>query len=336
MKKLIIPLIYLFIVSCSTDSDVTTTDLNEESETSLLTINSVSLNIDEHSQEGTAIGIISATQANDTQLSFEIDTESGLEINETTGELSVGANTVLDFEASSTLPFTVSAFNGVDLVEKQFELLINDVNEYDLLTDDQKEEIDYFIYLTLWKSPTHNDLINNTRWTEPMKIFLDGATETLEINIEEVIEEYNEIFENSDFNITIVDTKEASNAHVFFGETAEVESLWEDMFEIINGKTYSGYAMTNELNAVLSNSRIWLSSTSKVLFKHELGHALGFGHSERCEIEKSFLCSNISNDHDFLEIEKGIIRLAYKNETEAGLTEDEIKLYLANTLILEQ
>ena len=171
---------------------------------------------------------------------------------------------------------------------------------------------------------------------EPMKLYLDGQiTAQFRANVESVLAEYNVIFENTDFNISLVETLEESNAHLYFGDAEDIEGLWGDMFEIIDGKTFSGYAITSNNNSVLSNSRIWVSSPLSILFKHEMGHALGFGHSEKCDMETSFMCSTIDTDHDFLEIEKEIIGYAYDNEMEAGLTAAEIEVVLANKMFLE-
>lgn len=322
----------LILIACSNDSD----EINQETENSQPTITQQSFAIDEHSEAGSSVGTVSATDADNDELTFTINSESGLEINEETGEITLGNTLVLDYEASQNLPFTVSVFDGKSIVEQAFELTINNIDEYELLSDAQKETIAYYQYLTLWQAPTNSALNNTSRWIQPMRLYLDGQITTdFRAAVEAVLEEYNTIFENSDFSISLADSLEESNAHLYFGDAADIESLWADMFAIIDGKTFSGYAITSNNNSVLSNSRIWVSSTLPILFKHEMGHALGFGHSDKCDIENSFMCSSIDTNHDFLEIEKKIMEYAYDNNMEAGLTEEEIETVLANTMFLE-
>lgn len=322
----------LILASCSSDSD----EIKQETENSQPSITQQSFAIDEHSQAGSSIGTVSATDADNDELTFTINSESGLEINEANGEITLGNTLVLDYEASESLPFTVSVFDGKSIVEQAFELTINNIDEYELLSDTQKGTIAYYQYLTLWQAPTNSALSNTSRWMQPMRLYLDGQISTdFRANVEAVLEEYNTIFENSDFSISLVASLEESNAHLYFGDTNDIDGLWDDMFAIIDGQTFSGYAITSNNNSVLSNSRIWVSSTLAILFKHEMGHALGFGHSDKCDTENSFMCSSIDANHDFLEMEKMIMAYAYGNDMEAGLTEDEIETVLANKMFLE-
>lgn len=336
MKKLFFLIPATIVLSCSSDSDEIKKEIQDETQNNNPTITVQSFAVDEHSEAGTSLGSVSAADSDNDELTFTIDSESGLEINEESGEITLGNNLVLDYEANQTLPFTVSVFDGKVIVDQAFELTINDINEFELLSDEQKETIAYYQYLTLWQAPTNSSLDNSSRWMEPMKLYLDGQiTAQFRTNVESVLEEYNVIFENSDFNISLVETLQESNAHLYFGEADDIEGLWDDMFEIIDGKTFSGYAITSNNNSVLSDSRIWVSSPLPILFKHEMGHALGFGHSEKCDTETSFMCSTIDTNHDFLEMEKQIISYAYDNEMEAGLTAEEIEVILANKLFLE-
>lgn len=335
MRKLIIPLAIILLWSCSTDAELFSENILETSTNAspVLTVHALSVN--EHSSAGTSIGIITASDADNDELLFSIDDATQININEKTGELTVGESLVLDFETATSLSVSVSVFDGTAISEQTYEIAINDVDEYELLNEDQKEFIDYYGYLTLWKSPTHSPLTNSSRWQTPMSIYLDDTiTASQREDIENVLEEFNTIFQESNFNLSLAETEESGNAHLYLGETSELENLWADMYEIVNGKTFSGYAMTANNNSVLSNSRIWVSSSSTILLKHELGHALGFGHSNKCDSENSFMCSNISPEHDFLELEKEILKLAYTNEMPAGLSENEIKVYLANQIIL--
>lgn len=337
MKKLFFVIPSIFLFACGSDSDEVKKDIEQETANKVPIINVQSLSIDEHAAAGTIVGTIAASDADNDELTFTINSESGLEINEASGEISIGPNLILDFEADQSLPFTVSVFDGKVIVDQNLELSINNINEYDLLSEIQKETIAYYQYLTLWQAPTNSPLENSSRWLVPMKLYLNGNfTPQFMADVESVVEQYNEMFANSNFSISLVNTLEESNAHLFFGNTADLEGLWDDMFNIVDGGTFSGYAMTSNTNSVLSNSRIWVSNPLPVLFKHELGHALGFGHSEKCGIESSFMCSTIAEDHDFLEIEKVIISYAYQNDMEAGLTADEIEAFLANKMVLEE
>ncbi len=335
MKNLFYLILSTVLFSCSNDSNEIKVDLQNETENSLPIINETSFSIDEHSEAGTVIGTVSASDADNDELTFDIDNESGLVINEETGELTLGNNIFLDYEKNQNQPFTVSVFDGNTIIDQSFDLAINNIDEYELLSDIQKETISYYQYLTLWQAPTNSPLENSSRWMEPMKIYLDGQiTPEFRTSVATIIEEYNDIFIDSDFSIALVDTLEESNTHLYFGDTSDLESLWPDMFEIVNGNTYVGYAMTANNNSVLSNSRIWVSNPISILFKHEMGHALGFGHSEKCETENSFMCSSIDADHDFLEVEKEIMSYAYANNMEAGLNSEEIKVFLANEMVI--
>ena len=332
MRKLSFVISVLLLASCSKDSSGTP----EESGNSSPTITLKSYSIDEHAPAGTSIGTVSASDADGDTLTFTMESQSGLEINETTGEITLSNGTVLDFEELQRLPFTISVFDGNSIVEQSFELSINNIDEYALLTTEEQEFITYFQYLTLWKAPTHGAPLEvSSRWNEPIHLYLDGTlSNEFRNNVDAALAEYNEIFENSDFSVSLVETLDESNAHLFFGQTSEVEALWPDMFAIIDGGTYSGYAMTSNNVGVLSNARLWISNPAGVLFKHELGHVLGFGHSDKCDTEKSFLCSSIALENDFLEDEKSIIQFAYDNEFPAGMAEEDIQNYLANLMYL--
>ena len=334
MKKISFLISLLFLAACSKD----TNSSPEENGNSQPSITLKSYSIDEHAPAGTSIGTVSAADSDGDALTFTMESQSGLEINETTGEITLANGTILDFEEIQSIPFTVSVFDGKSIVVQSFELSINNIDEYALLSTEEKELITYFQYLTLWKAPTHGAPLEfSSRWNEPINLYLDGNISTeFRANVDAALVEFNEIFANSDFSVSLVETQEESNAHLFFGQTSEVEAIWPDMFAIIDGGSYSGYAITSNNASVLSNARLWISNPAGVLFKHELGHVLGFGHSDKCDTEKSFLCSSIALENDFLEDEKSIIQLAYDNEFPAGLGEEEIQNYLANLMYLSK
>lgn len=332
MKKVLLPLSFVLLVACSSEKD----EMLEDSGNNQPEINDQVFQANEHSEAGTSIGTVSAADKDGDELTFTIDSESGLEINEETGELSLGNNLILDFESAESLDFTVSVFDGKSIIGKDFTLDITNINEYDLLTDTQKETVDYFQYLALWKGPHNTPIDQITKWGTPIKLYLDGTISgEFKTNVESAIAEINDITSESSFSISLVESLSESNAHLFFGEANELENLWPDMHEFVNGQSYSGYASTNGTVSTIQSARIWISDPIEVLFKHELGHAIGLGHSDICDPGSSFMCSTIAPEHEILPMEQDILRYLYHDDMPGGLAESEIDATLANLIVLE-
>lgn len=337
MKKFFYLVSAILIASCSSDSDEIKIEIQQEAGNNQPAINDQAFQVNEHAEAGILIGTVSATDKDGDKLTFTIDNESGLEINEETGELSLGNNLTLDFESVESLVFTVSVFDGKSIIEKDFTLNISNVDEYDLLTENQKSTVDYFKYLALWQGP-HNTAINQiSKWAEPMKLYLDGTISIeFKTNVENVLEEINSLTADGSFTISLVETLGESNTHLFFGEASELETIWPDMYEIVNGQTYSGYASTNGTIVAIQSARIWISNSIEVLFKHELGHSIGLGHSDLCDTENSFMCSTIAEGHTILPMEQVILKYLYSDEMPGGLAEEDIEAILANLILLNE
>ncbi len=329
MKKIILPALAICIASCSSDKETDAEDLINIAPK----ITTSELQIEEHSPEGTSIGAIAFHDDNkDDKLTISTESDAFF-IDEVTGEITVGSNAILDFESTQKITLPVSVFDGTAITEKNIDLSLVDIEEYNALSLEQKELADYFKYLALWEDS--NNLTSIQKWGAPMKIFLDGdITVEYRATVQGVLDEYNALFNLGDFSISLVDNLTDSNAHLYFGTTDTIENLWPDMFEIIDGKTYNGYAMTRAVNNKSNNSRIWISSSIASLFKHELGHALGLGHSNKCDTENSFMCSTISANNDFLEAEKDIIRYLYHADMTPGTTVEEINNAVGNLILL--
>ncbi|MFC4095191.1 zinc metalloprotease [Euzebyella saccharophila] len=356
MKKIFYPLLLFFIASCSTDSTNSFNDTVLENTDSELTpeeteenpetepqdqntapvLNLETYLINEHASPATSIGFIQANDAEGDEITYSISSEVDIEINETTGELSVGPDLQLDFETMPSIEFMVSVFDGATITEENFELIVEDIDETALLTPEETDLISYFQHLVYWKGHANTPVERNQKWATTMKIYLQGTiSNEFAATVEDVMTEYNEIFKDG-FNIVTEENESESNATVFYGSEAELENVWPDMYEIVKDGGYSGYAITPSNAHQLSNSRIWISNPAAVLFKHELGHALGFGHSNKCQNENSFLCSQISTDNDFLPEELSIIRYAYHDRLQEGLTETEAEAVLADIIVNEQ
>ena len=204
------------------------------------------------------------------------------------------------------------------------------------MNEEQKELITYFQQLVFWKGANNTASDFSQKWGSAMKLHLSGTiSEAFRTTVEKVIAEYNALFIGGKFSISLVENPDDANANLFFGSSDKLAPLWPDMYQKVKSGKYDGYAITPSENSVLISSRIWISNPIEVLLKHELGHALGFGHSNKCDDERSFLCSRIRPDNDFLPIEKEIIGLHYNSQIPAGLTETEIKNVLANLIVKE-
>ena len=359
MRRIVLPILSLMAIACSKEIDeVNLEEFNEEivatdnpddtayyetPEASELNSTNTppvfdqqTFTIAEHSAAGSSIGFLTATDANDDQITYSLVSNVDIVIDEKTGQLKAGDDLKLDFETDEDLVFTISAFDGKTATEKTFKLDIEDVDEVTLLTDAQKNLIDYFQYITFWKGPGHTPKHKVQKWESGMKLYLDGTiSANYDTCIETILEQYNGLFENSDFSISLTNNEAEANAKLFYGTAEEVKNVWPDMYEIIKGGRYSGYTMTPSQHAVMKSTRIWISNPIEVLLTHELGHALGFGHSNKCDDEKSFLCSQISSKNEILPVEADIIRYQYHEDILAGMSEAEVENVLANLILNE-
>ena len=360
MRRIVLPILSLLAVACSSEIDEVSLEKgNEELTIGENTDESAkdetpenpsedpannppifgqnSFNVNEHANAGSSIGFLNASDADEDTVTYILESDTDINIDENTGELTVGTDLKLDFETLPNIEFSVSAFDGKTITEEVFSLNVQNVNEVALLSEAQKELVSYFQYITFWKGPNHTPNSVNQKWESNMKMYLSGdITTDYRATAENIISEYNMLFTDGDFSIALTEDQQEANAELFFGTQEEVEEVWPDMYEIIETGSYSGYAMTPSQNAALVSTRIWISNPIEVLLKHELGHALGFGHSNKCEEEHSFLCSQISSENDILPIEADIIRYLYHRDISAGLSETEIEAVLADVILNEK
>lgn len=205
------------------------------------------------------------------------------------------------------------------------------------LTDEQNRFISEYEYVTYKLDPNSSGAPVSEKWTGEVKLFLDGAiTADYRAEVTNTIDSYNN-FITDGTTIVLVDTFGESNVHLILGDAKVTESLWPDMFSLIDGSAFSGYALYNyDSNFNIDTGRIWVNNTGMPIFRHELGHILGFGHSssQYCGSNpgtRSFMCSNLANG--FTDFDTGMIRTLYHPNITVGKSFNNLRPIVTDLLL---
>lgn len=338
MKKIALYLLSLLAVACSTDAEETNIEdiANDEVSNKAPVISSQQFQIEEHTASGTSIGTISASDVENDQLTYTIDSTVDILIDENTGELTLGQNLKLDFETQENITFTVSVFDGKTITDADITLNIEDIVEYNALSEEQIAVVNHFKHLALFQDTTSPTQEIMRKWNEPMRLYLDGTiSESFQTTVALVIAEFNALTTTGNFTISLVTTEEESNAKLFFGAKEEIETIFPEMWEDIKDLSVDGFSRASFEGDFYTTGQIWISNPVDVLFKHELGHSIGVGHSHLCDAPNpSVMCANIAQESDFLEIEENVIQFFYHEDMPSGINAEEIDSFLANLILL--
>jgi hypothetical protein len=200
----------------------------------------------------------------------------------------------------------------------------------DELTEEQLLFIEEYEYVTFNFSPTSSGGSLNEKWIEEVPIFLDGAiTPEYRQMVAQEISELNEYITDGT-ELILVDALSEADVHLYLGDEEDIQGLWADMYSLISAGQFQGYAIYRRGGgAQIVNGRIWVKNSGMPIFRHELGHILGFGHASEtyCDNDgpevRSYMCSSLAKEYS--SFDEAMIKMLYHPDILPGLTFDELR-----------
>ncbi|MGO3182353.1 MAG: Ig-like domain-containing protein [Aequorivita sp.] len=334
MKKLFhktyILVLMLLAISCSTD------ETSDAVSNAIPVMRNQQFDVLENIEKFTTIAKLEASDPDGDKLTFQLKSDIDLTVDSTTGEIKTTANSFLDYETVTTHTFNVTVSDGKGgETTAPITLNVLDVDDGPL-TNLQKSFVDEYIYVTYNLSPNSSGGELSQKWKDEVKLFIEGnLTTNYKQMVAGYLEEFNSLITDGT-TLTLVDTVDESNVHLILGPPHLIKNVWPDMFNIIENSQYEGYAMHNwNSSNYIYKGRIWVESTRKNIFIHELGHILGLGHASDpyCVFENSsFMCSSArASEFNTFDIE--IIKALYHPNTTVGLTQIEMRVLIEEYII---
>lgn len=281
------------------------------------------------------VGAIEARDPEGEDLLFSLETDVDLLVNPVTGVITNKGTTIFDYETATVLIIQVSARDKKGATTRA-TITFNVVDVEDgPLTNYQKSFVDEYIYLTYKLSPTASGGSLSEKWRQPIKLYMDGdLPDNFLQTVEGYLNEFRALMQEGT-TIELVNSQQESNVHAVLGPTGAIANLWPDMFSLINNQGFGGYALYNsDGDFSIFNGRIWLGSTDEGLFKHELGHIIGLGHTSDAYCEDqvtSVMCSGAADEFNLFDRE--IIKILYDPNTPVGLNQIEMRELVTQLLI---
>lgn len=214
----------------------------------------------------------------------------------------------------------------------------NDDNKApETLSAEQLEFIEEYEYVTFNFSPTSSGGSVNEKWIGEVPIFLDGNISGAYRQI--VMDELSELngYFTDGANLVLADNLEDALVHLYLGNEDEIENLWPDMYSLISAGQFQGYALYGAGSGQILNGRIWVKNDGMPIFRHELGHILGFGHASDpyCDNdgpeERSYMCSSLAQEYSIFD--RAMIRTLYHSDILPGVPFGALRPEIENLLL---
>ncbi|KPM33598.1 Hypothetical protein I595_501 [Croceitalea dokdonensis DOKDO 023] len=214
-------------------------------------------------------------------------------------------------------------------------------NEDAIRTELTSEEVDFiaeYEYVTFKLDPTSFGAPLSEKWANEVRVFLDGGITPAYQN--EIVQELNAIntWLTDGTNVRLANSLADADVHLYLGPSSEIENLWPDFFGIVSNSSFSGYASYSfNANYQITTGRIWVRTNGMPIFRHELGHILGFGHGSQtyCGSEsantRSFMCSGLAPNYS--DFDRAIIQTLYHPDITVGNSFPELQPTIETLLL---
>lgn len=304
-------------------------------------ITNFALEAPENASINTSIGFIEAMDPDGDKLRFSTN-DPDYNINSTTGEVSLNKSNLFDYETSNAREFKVIVSDGQTSVEKMISISITNNND-GALTNKEKEFMDYFIYLAFAESPDHADFEGIRKWNNDIKVHTFGskANPAFRNIVTTLTYLINPLIENQGISMEVTENPEEANLHIFRGNHSEIQEEWPYMHQYLEGHSdLAGLASTyKHPSGEIYEANIYVAphlehSHTSFSTLHELLHALGLGHSDRCEEYSTMAsCYNESSFPDaFYKDDQGVLLNLYNPHIQIGDNKEAAKQHLETIL----